>query len=131
QTWLNKVRQTCQCCSQGIDARRPEVKRRCCARGKCCGRYPSAGTIVHLRRILRTVLSQAMTDGLVTRNVASSVKLPSVRRRARRKAPGRAPARPVVREQRGGGAFPRVGPPRQRPVLRRVRPDPCARSAQG
>jgi hypothetical protein len=40
QTWLNKVRQTCQCCSQGIDARRPEVKRRCCARGEVLWSVP-------------------------------------------------------------------------------------------
>jgi len=31
QTWLNMVAQTCQCCAQGKDARRPVSRRRCCA----------------------------------------------------------------------------------------------------
>ena len=83
QTWLNQVRRTCQCCFQGLDARRSVEKRRCCAVGSCCGRLASAGTIVHLRRILRVILAQAITDGLVSRNVASPVKLPTVRKRRR------------------------------------------------
>jgi integrase len=84
QTWLNVVRRTCQCCSQGNDASRSERNRRCCAVGQCCGQVASPATIVHLRRVLRVILSQAMTDGLATRNVAVGVKLPTFRKRRRR-----------------------------------------------
>jgi integrase len=85
QTWINAVGRTCPCCAQGKDARRPVKKRRCCAIGKCCHGMPSATTIVHIRRIIRTVLSQAITDGLVTRNIGTAVKLPVVRK-CKRKA---------------------------------------------
>ncbi len=81
QTWLNRIRQSCQCCAQGKDARRPESRRRCCAAGKCCGQVPSARTTKDMRAVLRSALSQAMTEGLVSRNVAVLVKLPSGRSR--------------------------------------------------
>jgi len=81
QTWLNRTRQTCQCCAQGKDARRNEAKQRCCAIGKCCEEIASPATVSHLRRVLRTILSQAITDGFITRNVAAPVKLPPNRRR--------------------------------------------------
>lgn len=83
QTWLNTVRRTCQCCAQGKDARRPKEKQRCCAKGECCQQLASIGTVVHLKRVLRAILAQAITDGLITRNVASAVKLPSARKRRR------------------------------------------------
>jgi hypothetical protein len=44
QTWLNQTARTCQCCSQGKDARRPVEKRRCCAAGRCCQDLPSRRT---------------------------------------------------------------------------------------
>lgn len=81
QTWINGVRRTCQCCAQGKDERRPPAKRRCCALGKCCQDLPSPLSVSHLRRVLRTLLSQAITDGHLTRNVATLVKLPPVRAR--------------------------------------------------
>jgi integrase len=81
QVWLNQTRRTCQCCAQGLDARPPPDRRRCCAIGTCCDRVASAGTVIHLRRVLRVILSQAMTDGIISRNVASPVKLPTNRRR--------------------------------------------------
>ncbi len=65
QTWINTVGRTCQCCAQGKDARRPAAKRRCCALGRRCHSVPSATTVTHIRRVLRSVLSQAITDGLV------------------------------------------------------------------
>ena len=83
QTWLNLLRTECQCCRQGKDARRAEDKRRCCALGRCCQDRLSAVTVVNIRRILRAALSQAVTDELVSRNVARFVKLPSVRVRRR------------------------------------------------
>jgi integrase len=82
QTWLNSVRQQCQCCAQGKDERR--AKKRCCALGKCCRDMPSATSIAHIRRVLRTLLSQAITEGHRTTNPATNVKLPSVRSKKRR-----------------------------------------------
>lgn len=84
QTWLNRIRSTCQCCEQGKDASRPVGKRRCCALGKCCQSFPSANTVVHIRRVLRTVLSQAMADELIAKNPAKAVKLPTVRKHKRK-----------------------------------------------
>src|SRR5215831_20419806 len=45
--WLNKLRDTCQCCAQGKDARRPERQRRCCAKipATCCRRVSSERTV--------------------------------------------------------------------------------------
>jgi integrase len=84
QTWLNTEQRVCQCCAQGKDARRGEDKRRCCAIGACCNEMATAETVAHLRRVLRTILNQALIEGLVARNVASLVKLPPVRRRRRK-----------------------------------------------
>jgi integrase len=70
------------CCAQGKDERRP--KKRCCALGKCCRDMPSATSIAHIRRVLRTLLSQAITEGHRTTNPATNVKLPSVRSKKRR-----------------------------------------------
>jgi integrase len=84
QTWLNGIRRTCQCCEQDKDSNRPVKKQRCCALGKCCQSFPSANTVVHIRRVLRTILSQAMADELIARNPAKSVKLPTVRQHKRK-----------------------------------------------
>ncbi|MEU4566314.1 site-specific integrase [Micromonospora sp. NPDC023956] len=81
QTWINEVARTCQCCAQGKDARRPELRRRCCALGRCCGDAPSARTVKDIRGVLRSALNHAATEELVTRNAAALVKLPPVRRR--------------------------------------------------
>jgi integrase len=81
QTWLNGLRTACQCCAQGKDARRPESRRRCCAIGKCCRQVPSARTIRDLRTVLRSALSTAQQDELVTKNAAALVKVPSGRAR--------------------------------------------------
>lgn len=84
QTWLNMVRQTCTCCSLGKDAGRPPGKQRCCAVAACCGQVPSARTVRDLRAVLRSALSQAKTEDLVTKNVAALVKLPTGRTRKAR-----------------------------------------------
>ena len=81
QTWINQIGQLCQCCIQRKDAKRPADKQRCCAAGQCCRSTPSANTIGDLRKVLRSALSHAMTEELITRNVAALVKLPPVRRR--------------------------------------------------
>lgn len=78
QAWLNRVKDECQCCAQGKDARRGEGAR-CCAIGRCCRQTPSARTVRDLRGVLRSALSQAMTDELVDKNVAALVKVPKAR----------------------------------------------------
>jgi integrase len=81
QTWINEVARTCQCCAQGKDAARPEKKRRCCAVGKCCEAQLSPRTVNDIRACLRAALSQAVTEDLVAKNMAKSIKVPSVRKR--------------------------------------------------
>jgi integrase len=81
QTWINQVGRSCQCCVQCKDAKRAVGKQRCCAVGRCCRSTPSANTVSDLRKVLRSALTHAMTDELITRNVATLVKLPTVRRR--------------------------------------------------
>ena len=66
QTWINEVGRTCQCCAQGKDERRKPAQRRCCALGRCCRDLPSATSVTHLRTVLRTLLSQAITEGLIS-----------------------------------------------------------------
>src|SRR6266536_2123483 len=81
QRWLNSVRQSCQCCVQAKDARRPQKRRRCCAVGACCRQVPAPRTVKDLRTVLRSALSHAMSDELISRNVAAMVKTPRGRSR--------------------------------------------------
>lgn len=71
---LNRIRQQCQCCAQGWDADRPEAKRRCCAVGKCCQRFPNPARAHHVFRTLRAALGVAVAEEVLTRNVASFAK---------------------------------------------------------
>jgi len=73
RAWINTLRQTCQCCAQGKDAKRPSGKRRCCAIGKCCNAIASDRTIRDARGVLRSALSNAMTEELISRNVAALI----------------------------------------------------------
>jgi integrase len=90
QTWVNKLPSACQCCAQGKDAKRhtqhkdPRKQQRCCAIGECCQDYPSRRTITAARNTLRAALSQAMTEEIISRNVASLVKIPTARKRNRK-----------------------------------------------
>jgi hypothetical protein len=56
RTWINRLRETCQCCAQGKDARRPEGKRDCCAVGRCC-RQPLRPFSAPARRVARVMWS--------------------------------------------------------------------------
>lgn len=85
QAWLNKLAGNCQCCAQGKDARRPEAKRRCCAIGECCENYPGRRTIEAARGTLRAALNNAMSEELISRNVAELAKLPKARKKLRRR----------------------------------------------
>jgi integrase len=71
---LNRIRQQCQCCAQGWDTNRPESKRRCCAIGRCCQRFPNPARVHHVFRTLRAALGVAVAEEVLTRNVASFAK---------------------------------------------------------
>jgi len=81
QQWINKLPTICQCCAQGKDERRDKKRRRCCALGACCHESPSSRTISDIRACLRSALSYAVKEELITRNVAKLVSLPAVRKR--------------------------------------------------
>jgi integrase len=102
QTWINLVAKTCQCCAQGKDAARPAAKQRCCAVGKCCHALPAGNTMKGLRATLRAALAQAVAEELISKNVASLVKL-----HIRRSKPGKAwdsdEARRFLEAARAGG----------------------------
>lgn len=83
QTWLNKLRETCQCCAQGKDARRPADRQRCCGKGNCCQQYASERTIRDAWTVLRSALSGAVCEELIPKNVAGLVRLPKRRRRSK------------------------------------------------
>ncbi|WP_234356847.1 tyrosine recombinase XerC [Streptomyces sp. NBRC 110028] len=75
---LTPTRGQCQCCAQGKDARREEP--RCCAVGRCCDRVPSRRTVQDARAVLRSSLTNAMTEELISKNVAGLVKVRSARK---------------------------------------------------
>ena len=79
--WLNKLAATCQCCAQGKDQARPKERRRCCAVGKCCDRVLSKRSVSDARTVLRSALTYAMTEEMISRNVAQLIKLPKTRSR--------------------------------------------------
>jgi integrase len=81
QTWLTKIKTTCQCCVQGKDAARPVAKQKCCAKGRCCHQVPSEWTAHQAWTVLRSGLSNAVRDELISRNVAALVRVPVPRPR--------------------------------------------------
>src|SRR5438477_6586662 len=76
RAWLNQLRQTCQGGGQGKDASRPPNGQRCCAIGNCCQDRLSERSIRDARDTLRAVLTSAVADELLIRNVATAVRLP-------------------------------------------------------
>ncbi|MDF2145084.1 tyrosine-type recombinase/integrase [Knoellia sp. p5-6-4] len=74
QTWVNALRTRCQCCAQGKDAARPAP--RCCAKGRCCQQVAKEWTVRQAWTILRSALSAAQREELITRNVAGLVRMP-------------------------------------------------------
>lgn len=83
RTWINKLRTVCQCCAQGKDAARPPTKRRCCAKEKreCCKQTLSERSIQDVLACLRSALSNAVTEEIIPRNVATKLRLPKPRRK--------------------------------------------------
>jgi integrase len=53
-------------------------------RGKCCGAVPSPRTVSDLRTVLRSALSSAAREELITKNVVTMTRLPARRRRKRK-----------------------------------------------
>jgi integrase len=100
--WINTLRETCQCCAQGKDAKRQESKRRCCAIGKCCNSVASDRTIRDARGVLRSALSNAMTEELISRNVAAMIPV-RVRRTHRPKPWSVEEARQFLEEAKACG----------------------------
>src|SRR5215469_8830814 len=80
RAWLNQLRTTCQCCAQGKDAGRPPEQRRCCAVDQCCNQRLSDRTIRDIRDTLRATLANAVAEETIARNVASVIRLSSVRK---------------------------------------------------
>ena len=54
---------------------------RCCTIGKCCGQHLSRRTVIDVRAVLCSALSNAVSDELIDRNVAMGIRLPSARTR--------------------------------------------------
>ncbi|ARQ67493.1 tyrosine-type recombinase/integrase [Streptomyces marincola] len=78
--FLAEFRDGCLCCLRGLDAARPEDEQRCCAKGRCCERRPSARSVQYAHAVLRSALGHAMREELVARNVARIVETPQVAR---------------------------------------------------
>ncbi|MFE0626980.1 tyrosine recombinase XerC [Streptomyces sp. NPDC058864] len=79
--WVNNLLNQCQCCAQGKDAERTSP--RCCAAGRCCRQVPSRRTVQDARAVLRSALTNAMTEELLSKNVAALVKVRSGRKTRR------------------------------------------------
>lgn len=79
RSFLNRAKETCQCCAQGKDAGRLSAgqQARCCATRprSCCQQMPSDGTIRHLHRMIRAALQDAVIDGLIPDNPARNLRL--------------------------------------------------------
>jgi integrase len=80
RAWLNDIRNTCQCCAQGKDLRRPAAKRRCCAIGACCQERLSERTVQDVLMVLRAALSNAVREELISKNVAALVRVTKPRK---------------------------------------------------
>ncbi|MGW7572469.1 site-specific integrase [Streptomyces sp. NPDC054765] len=85
RTWINRLQNQCQCCAQGKDAARPREdknparRQKCCAIGRCCQQTVSRRTVQDARTVLRSALSNAMREELISKNVAALVKVRSAR----------------------------------------------------
>lgn len=77
QTWLGRLRDRCQCCTQGKDLTRPQP--RCCALGACCHQVASPRTVRDAWTTLRIALGNAVREELLARNVAALVRVPKAR----------------------------------------------------
>ncbi|MEU3449354.1 tyrosine-type recombinase/integrase [Streptomyces thermolilacinus] len=74
--YLDRLRATCQCCSQALD-----TTRRCCAVGQCCGKTLSPLTVTYIHSVLKSALEHAVREDELPRNVARNVKTTTPRPR--------------------------------------------------
>jgi len=82
--WLNGLVDVCQCCAQGKDAKRKTPK--CCAIGECCESWTTQSNLEGAHVTLSAMLTHAVNEELVGKNVASLIDIPKARnRRAKRK----------------------------------------------
>ncbi|WP_371632506.1 site-specific integrase [Streptomyces sp. NBC_01259] len=70
RTFLDRLRTTCQCCTQGLDTER----KRCCAIGECCQKQLSALTVTYVHSVLKSALEHAVREDELPRNIARNVK---------------------------------------------------------
>ncbi|WP_444970950.1 tyrosine-type recombinase/integrase [Streptomyces sp. SAI-25] len=70
RTFLDRLRTTCQCCTQGLDTER----NRCCAIGECCQKRLSALTVTYVHSVLKSALEHAVREDELPQNVARNVK---------------------------------------------------------
>ncbi|GGT46011.1 hypothetical protein GCM10010271_57680 [Streptomyces kurssanovii] len=72
RTWLNQLRNTCQCCAHGIDTAR--VEPHCCAASQCCHKLLSPLTLTYIHSVLKSALEHAVREEEIPRNVARNVR---------------------------------------------------------
>ncbi|MFF5566188.1 tyrosine-type recombinase/integrase [Streptomyces sp. NPDC012623] len=70
RTFLDRLRTTCQCCTQGLDTER----KKCCTIGECCQKRLSASTVTYVHSVLKSALEHAVPEDELPRNVARNVK---------------------------------------------------------
>ncbi|MFD6780043.1 tyrosine-type recombinase/integrase [Streptomyces diastaticus] len=77
RTFLDRLRTTCQCCTQGLDT---EWKQ-CCAIGECCQKQLSPSTVTYVHSVLKSALEHAVREDELPRNIARNVKATAPRPR--------------------------------------------------
>lgn len=79
RTFLHRLKNVCQCCALGKDAKRVERGQpaRCCARKprQCCGSFLSDGSVRYAHRLLRAALEDAVVEELIATNPAKSLRI--------------------------------------------------------
>jgi integrase len=70
RTFLDRLRTTCQCCTQGLDTER----KKCCAVGECCQKRLSTLTVAYVHSVLKSALEHAVREDELPRNIARNVK---------------------------------------------------------
>ncbi|MFD8723884.1 tyrosine-type recombinase/integrase [Streptomyces sp. NPDC059629] len=77
RTFLDRLRTTCQCCTQGLD----NEQKQCCAIGECCQKRLSPLTVTYVHSVLKSALEHAVREDELPRNVARNVKTATPRPR--------------------------------------------------
>ncbi|GAA3219454.1 site-specific integrase [Pseudonocardia petroleophila] len=81
---LLRAANRCRCCEEGIDSARPEKQRKCCAVGRCCGKFPGTRRLQQIHAVLRNALQSACKEEIIMRNVARLVSVPAPNYRVHR-----------------------------------------------